>query len=114
MNADPWLKKIARGSAWALLVGVIVLLISGWGITQTGVIYDISFGLIDRRVANAIHRGTNFPLALFFLTHVLINIRLAITSKRPSWAWPVNIILILVGIVILAIVAYLEYFRLGG
>jgi cytochrome b subunit of formate dehydrogenase len=112
MNADRWLKRTARGSAWALLACVVVLLVSGWGITQTGVIHSLSFGLIDRRTADSIHRASNVPLALFFLAHVLINIRFGISARRLGWL--VDAVLIVVGIAALTIVVYLEYFRLGG
>lgn len=113
-TVNPWLKKMARASAWALLAGVIVLVVSGWGITQTGVIYNISFGLIDRRLANSIHRAANLPLAFFFLSHVLINIKLSLSRSRPSLEWLINGILILAGASVLALVIYLEYFRPGG
>ncbi len=95
-------------------MGIVVQVFSGWGITQTGVIYKITFGLIDRRLADSIHRAANVPLAFVFLLHVLINIRLGLTSKRPSLAWLTNGILIVIGGCILGIVAYMEYFRLGG
>ena len=113
-NANLWLKRVSHASAWALLVGVVVLVFSGWGITQTGVIYNITFGLIDRRLADSIHRTTNVPLAFFFLLHVLINIKLAITSSHPVRAWLTNGVLIVIGGCILGIVVYMEYFRLGG
>ncbi len=109
-----WLKKLARFSAWALLVCVIVLVLSGWGITQTGVIYNLTFGLIDRGAANAIHRAAGLPLAFFFLLHVLLSIRLKVTSRRPCIVWLVNGFLIALGLVILGIFIYMEYFRLGG
>jgi len=109
-----WLRRFSRISALALLLTVVLLLFSGWGITQTGVIYKITFGLIDRGIANNIHRATNLPLAIFFLSHVMINIRLMISRDRPSTVWPVNIILILVGLGLIVIVIYMEYFRLGG
>ena len=96
-SADVWLKRIARASAWALFVGVVVLMFSGWGITQTGVIYRITFGLIDRRLADSIHRATNVPLAFFFLLHVLINIRLTITNRRPFRTWLTDGALIVIG-----------------
>jgi succinate dehydrogenase/fumarate reductase cytochrome b subunit len=111
---DLWLKRIARISAWALLVCVVVLVLSGWGITQTGVIYQITFGLMDRRLADAVHRASNIPLALFFLLHVLINIKLRITTKRPYIAWLTNGVLIAIGVYIMWLVVYMEYFRLGG
>ena len=108
------LKRVARISAWALLVCVVVLVFSGWGIAQTGVIYQITFGLIDRRLADSLHRATNIPLAFFFLLHVLINIRLNIKSKRPYIAWLANGVLIAIGVCIMWLVVYMEYFRVGG
>jgi hypothetical protein len=56
-KANAYLKWTARVSAWLLLVGIIVLLISGWGITRTEIIYKASFGLIDRGAADSIHRA---------------------------------------------------------
>jgi cytochrome b subunit of formate dehydrogenase len=108
------LRYVSRLSAWLLLAIVVVLVISGWGITQTGVIYKLTFGLIDRRLADAIHRATNLPLAVFFLLHVLINIKLATNTCRRSVAWLVNGVLIVVGGCIIGVVVYMEYFRLGG
>jgi thiosulfate reductase cytochrome b subunit len=108
------LKRLARWSAWALLAGLIVLVVSGWGITQTGVIYTVTFGLVDRRLADAIHRAANLPVAFFFLSHVLINIKVAISQKYPSGGITVDIVLVLAGIILMAIVVYMEYFRLGG
>lgn len=109
-----WLKRISSASSWLLLVSMVVLLLSGWGITNTEVIYKISFGLIDRRLADTIHRASILPLVLFFLLHVLINIRLKVTSQRPFVVWFTNGILIAVGGAIMALVVYMEYFRLGG
>jgi hypothetical protein len=113
-NDNIWLRRFSRISAWALLAAVVVLVISGWGITQTGVIYRITFGLIDRGVANTIHREINGPLAIFFLGHVLINIRLMFSRGTPRLAWLINVILIVIGAGVLAGVIYMEYFRLGG
>jgi hypothetical protein len=113
-SLNPIWKKLTRLSAWALLAGVIILLMSGWGITQTGVIHRITFGLVDRRLADAIHRDTNGPLAFFFLAHVLINIKINISQKLPAWNWLTNSVAALVGMASMAAVIYLEYFRLGG
>ena len=113
-KTDVWLKRIARISAWALLACVFVLVLSGWGITQTGVIYNITFGLIDRRLADAIHRAANLPLAFFFLTHVLISIRLKFSGSRPLIVWLINGVLIAFAACVLWIFVYMEYFRLGG
>jgi cytochrome b subunit of formate dehydrogenase len=111
---DVYLKWIAKASAWALLVAVIVAVVSGWGITQTGIIYRLTFGLINRGLADAIHRAANVPLALFFLSHVFINIKLTISQRSPSKGLLTSTILGVTGAGLLAIMIYMEYFRLGG
>jgi len=113
-KTDVYLKRIAKASAWALLVTIVVVVVSGWGITQTGIIYRLTFGLINRGLADAIHRAANVPLALFFLSHVFINIKLTISQRSPSKGWLINSVLGVIGAGLLAIMIYMEYFRLGG
>ncbi len=113
-KTDVYLKRIAEVSAWALLATIVVAVVSGWGITQTGIIYRLTFGLMNRGLADAIHRAVNVPLALFFLLHVFINIKLKISQRSPSKRWLTNSVLGVIGAGLLAIMIYMEYFRLGG
>jgi hypothetical protein len=103
------LRRISRISAWLLLATVAVLVISGWGITRTEIIYKVTFGLIDRKLADSIHRATNLPLAFFFLSHVLINIRLLLTSKKRLKTWLIDGVLITIGIALMGVFVYIEY-----
>ncbi len=105
-----WLRRIAYISAWLLLASVAVQVISGWGITQTEIIYKLSFGLIDRSVAYDMHMGSIIALTFFFLVHVLINIRLKITSHHRLIVWLTNGALTAVGLGIMALVVYMQYF----
>jgi thiosulfate reductase cytochrome b subunit len=107
------LRTLATISAWALLAMMVVIVVTGWGITQTSIIYKLSFGLINRGVANSIHRAANIPLAFFFLTHVLINIKLASMKRSLRWQWLVNGVLIVVGIALMVLVVFMEN-RIGG
>jgi cytochrome b subunit of formate dehydrogenase len=108
-NSSRGLKRLARISAWLLLAGVVVLVITGWGITHTGIIYQFSLGIIDRRLADFIHRSTNVPLAIFFLIHVLINIKLVTIRRESPYPGLINSILVIIGIILLGIVVYMEY-----
>jgi hypothetical protein len=54
------------------------------------------------------------PVAFFFLSHVLINIKLAISRRRPSSGWLANNNLIIIGAALMALMVYMEYFRPGG
>jgi hypothetical protein len=111
---DNWLKRISRISSWLLLACVVVLVVSGWGITQTGAIFNASGGLIDRRTADMIHRGVVLPMAVFFLLHVFINIWLKFKNCRPWVKYPAAALILALGAVILWLVIYMEYIRLGG
>ncbi len=108
MLANKRLKLIARISAWLLLLAIAVSVFSGWGITRTGVIYTVSFGLIDRGTANAIHRGTQIPMVAIFLIHVLVNVKIMATSSSRVKNAVVNGILITVGLLALALTIIME------
>ena len=109
-KADLYLRRIARASAWLMLITIIVLLISGWGMTHTGIIYKASFHLIDRGAANSIHRTIQVPAAVFFTTHVLLNIRLNLPSRCARKAWLLSILLAVIGACVVGGVVYMEYF----
>ena len=109
-KADLYLRRIARASAWLLLITIIVLLISGWGITHTEIIYKASRGLIDRGEADSIHRAIQVPAAVFFTTHVLLNVRLNLPSRCVRKAWLFNSLLVAIGVCVVGGVVYMEYF----
>jgi uncharacterized membrane protein len=108
-KADLYLRRVARASAWLLLITIIVLLVSGWGITRTEIIYKASLGLIDRGAADSIHRAIQVPAAVFFTTHVLLNVRLNLRSRRARKAWLFNILLVAIGVCVVGGVVYMEY-----
>ena len=103
------LRIISRISAWLLLTAAVVLVFSGWGITRTEIIYKVTFGLIDRRLANYIHRATNIPLSIFFLSHLFINVRLILFRKIPHKIRIFDGILIVAGILLALVVLYMEF-----
>lgn len=102
------LKLIAQISAWLLLAGIIVLLVSGWGITHTEIIYKASFHLIDRGLANRIHHDVQLPMAAILITHVLTNLRLNLPPRYEKKSWLFNSILIILGVCLLVGVIYME------
>ena len=103
------LKILSQISAWLLFTAAVILVFSGWGITRTEIIYKVTFGLIDRKIANYIHRSTNIPLAMFFLSHFFINIRMMLFRKIPRKIHIFDGILILAGILLVLLVIYMEF-----
>jgi hypothetical protein len=88
---------------------VAILIVTGLGITHTEIIYKATFGLVDRRLADAIHRASNVPLVIFFLAHVFINIRLIVYRKNYSRIWIIDTILTIIGLILMALVLYVEF-----
>ena len=103
------LKFLSRISAWLLCATAVISVFSGWGITRTEIIYKLTFGLIDHRLANYIHRFINIPLAIFFLGHLFINIRFIIFRKIPHRIHIIDGILIFAGLLLTLIVLYMEF-----
>ena len=99
------LKRIARLSAWLLVTAIIISVLSGWGITRTVIIYQASFGLVNRGVANAIHRGLQIPMAAILLVHVLVNAKLSLSRYGAGF---VNAVLVAIGLALIAVVVYME------
>ncbi len=109
-KADSYLKLAARVSAWLLLGAIIVSVISGWGITRTGVVYKASFGLIDRGLADAIHRATQVPMATVFLIHLFVNVRLVLVPRYTERARLINGLLVAAAVGLMVVVIIMEYF----
>ena len=109
-RSDVCLRRIARASAWLLLITLVVLLVSGWGITRTEIIYKASLHLIDRGAADSIHRAIQVPAAVFFTTHVLLNVRLNLLSRYGRKAWLFTVLLAIIGVCVVGGVVYMEYF----
>ena len=103
------LRYLSRLSAWLLVAAAVILVLSGWGITRTEIIYKTTFGLVDRRLANYIHRFATIPLSVFFMSHVLINARLTLFRKIPRRIRIIDGILIFIGVLVIMLVLYMEF-----
>ena len=104
------LRYFPRISLWLFLAAAITLILSGWeNITRTEIIYKATFGLVDSRIANYIRRAANIPLAIFFMSHVLINARLSLFRKIPQRIQIIDGILIFIGVLVTAVVLYMEF-----
>jgi hypothetical protein len=100
------LKRLAGATAWLLLGAIIVSVLSGWGIMQTELIYQASLGLVDRGLANSIHRGVQIPMMALFIAHVLANIRVLLLSRWPGRL--MDVMFIAIGAFLLLGVSYME------
>ena len=90
MKAGRLLVKINRICAWMLLIFMIIFLVSGyawWNRT-----------LLPLQQARYMHTQLDLYLVFFFLTHVLISVRLTLARWRVGHGQLVNLLLIVAGI----------------
>ena len=77
------IKIISRISAWLLIPGFFLLALSGWGMIRAGFLYQATFGLINRGVANDIHLWLQIPVTSLVALHVLTRARLSLNRRQP-------------------------------
>ena len=56
---------------WLLFITVLLYVLSGYGISNPGVVESMTFGLITKSVALSIHSNLIAPFAMLILLHIL-------------------------------------------
>ena len=75
-----WKRLGKRILHWLLAAEAVVLLISGLGITEYGIVETISFGLLTKSLAHKIHTADG--LWISFLVLLALHIFLSIRRKK--------------------------------
>ena len=60
---------------WLLAVVAVLLIISGFGITQFRVITPLTLGFLDKSQSFWLHSSLKYPFILLFILHVSLNIK---------------------------------------
>jgi cytochrome b561 len=77
MSWQRWAKRVVH---WLLIAWVVVLLITGLGITEYNIVERISFGLLNKNLAHRIH--TSPALWISFL--VLLGLHIFFSLRKPK------------------------------
>jgi type IV secretory pathway TrbL component len=56
---------------WLLFVGVLLYILSGYGISESRAVESLTLGLITKQVAFSIHDNLIIPFALLMFLHIL-------------------------------------------
>ena len=73
-----YVMKINRIVVWVLLALMIIYIITGYGLTKPNLIYLLTGGIIDYRVAIFLHNTLDVPLFIFLFVHVVIEIKFSL------------------------------------
>jgi H+/Cl- antiporter ClcA len=76
------LRLVRKIIQWLLLTAVVVLLITGLGITYYGAVETISFGWLTKNLCHQIH--TTLGLWLAFLVLLATHISLSVIARKKN------------------------------
>ncbi|MBW2967268.1 hypothetical protein KY362_02165 [Candidatus Woesearchaeota archaeon] len=106
LHIERYLIKFGRGCAWALVVMIILYFVSGFGLLKSGMIYNLTGGLLDRGRSLWIHEILTIPMAFAAICHTLIAIRFAMIRWKVKNMKAVDYSFIALGVVLFAAVCW--------
>jgi hypothetical protein len=100
--------KVNRVIVWILLALMVILIISGYGLTKPTLINSLTFGLVDHQTAFDLHSWLDLPLFVLLAIHVLIEVRVSLVRWGFRHRRLLNVLLLLLGSVCLLFIFYIE------
>jgi len=103
-----YLMKANRVIVWILLLFMLMLIISGYGLTKPSLIRFLSGGWIDYHTALLIHTSLDTPLLILLLTHVLIEMKFALMRWGIKNQKLLNLLMLTLGSICLMLIIYIK------
>ena len=106
---DYYLMKANRVIVWALLFLMILLAITGYGLTKPNLITSLTSGLIDYQTALHLHTLLDVPLLVFLVVHVAIEIKFSLMRWGFKSQKLLNLLVLLLAAFSLILIVYVEF-----
>lgn len=100
--------RINRLIVWLLLAFMILLTVTGYGLTKPNLMYSLTGGLIDYWTAQYLHSLLDMPLLLLLLVHVVIEIKFSFTRWGFKSRKLLKVLMLLLGSIFLVMILYVE------
>ena len=100
--------KLNRVIVWALLFLMIMLIISGYGLTKPSLIRSLTGGRIDYQTALFIHTTLDAPLLILLLIHVLIEIKFSLMRWGVKNQKLLNSLMVILGSICLVLIIFMK------
>ena len=111
-NNVSYLIKINRILVWITLILLVVLIISGYGITNPGFVSDLTGGIFTRAFSLSTHLRLAFALLILLTVHVLIGAKAALTRWGVKDGKLLNVFLLVLGLLAVALLTLMQYYIL--
>lgn len=73
-----------RAVHWMFTVATIVFVVSGYGITEYGMVEAITLGLLSKSLASRIHMSLGPLFIVLLASHVYLVLRGGASTKKPD------------------------------
>jgi hypothetical protein len=103
------LKRFNRLLVWPTLVLIILLAISGYGITNNRLISELTGGLFTHPFSLYLHTILVLPTLILLMIHILIAIRSTLTRWGIKEGNLLDAFLILLGVFTVTLLALMQY-----
>jgi len=100
--------KINRVIVWGLLFFMILLVVTGYGLTKPNLVYSLTGGIINYRSAAYLHSLLDVPLLVLLLIHVIIEIRFSLMRWGFKNQKLLNLLMLMLGSICLILIIYVE------
>lgn len=109
-TGDHYLKKLNRLLVWPTLVLFVIFVISGYGITNPGLVSELTGGVLTRAMSLKLHLALAFPILMLLTIHVLIGAKSALARWGVKEGMLLNVFLLLIGIFTMTLLGLMQYF----
>jgi len=103
-----YLMKLNRVIVWVLLLFILMLIISGYGLTKPSLIRFLSGGWIDYHTALFIHTSLDTPFLILLLIHVVIEIRFSLMRWGVKNQKLLNLLMLILVLICLILIIYVK------
>jgi uncharacterized membrane protein len=78
------IRAIGRVCGWLTMALALVTLLTGYGITQYRIVDSLTFGILNKAMAQRWHAYTDVPFLAFMLVHVGIALWGRLSAPSPK------------------------------
>lgn len=108
-TSSNFLQTLNRLLVWPTAVLLVILVISGFGITNPRTTSELTGGVFTFSVSLYLHLNLTVPVLILLMIHVLIGLKTALTRWGLEEARLLNVVLVALGLFATALIILARY-----
>lgn len=103
-----YLMKTNRVIVWVLLFFMIMLMVTGYALTNPSLIRSLTGGIVNYQTAFYIHTMLDIPLFILLLVHVIIELKFSLIRWGFQNKRLLNSLMLVLGLTLSILVLYVD------